>query len=923
MSLRAYAPRGSDAPGAPPPRTEPQGSLGEQGATPQMIADVANDANAAAAKVIAAAAAQAHVNATTHEEVIVDPASPSRRPSRTVSPHMRRSGGGGSMGLGRLGSRIQRSAIGTVKGRLTYAQMRRDMLRGRMSAIDMLRHEEMWPPIEVPSEGCLCNVAWNRGLPSAPSEQGRFCAYCLQRDTPLLARHRYIECGHRQLSGQAEFSLAALERLEKKLEAREATVREHLRNLTSVVVRRKQCKDIFDEVQGVIGYLRVGPPDAPPLPIGPPPKREEPSCVVRPRGFTHCVRHLGSYLARQAADATADLRDLGLNGGMFGGVWGELKTLLVMSPRRALMLGGLEELQEEAEEAAAAAAADPLARAKDNLNSSDESEPESTLTEEEEEGGGEDEDEEAAGLRALDQLVDERDEADAMTSRRRYSQDSLERHFVATSTLTYETHRGGLGRGGGGHGGGGSRASRRVSKDEPHDPMVCVLIAETLASALATAPLRTAAAAPEEHALSADPLADAARHLPAATRGRAAERQAEQREEAAALEAGGGASAADGAAAAERKPRRGSLTKSLWVAPDSRHALLDPEAVRREAERLGVDLTLSDEPGVGDFHLLPLVVESLRAPLPGGWHDVLRDGEIMYVHDMNLTAPPQAEHPLTAAFREVIQIERRRLKRMHAPPTPFLPPWLVEHAKRWMQFVDGKGDTYFYDFGTGETVGDITILLAKYAPANATRGPRPPPYPRTTVFGMPFDAAGRGPAPPAAAAEAGSLAAVVEAGGGGGGASAADELSFSKCTSEPSFAPSEPPISPEQAAADEHAASLRKTFHQMLSTSLATSPRPLTTTLEVAKSYGISVDHEPHYLWLADLALALPLPAGWVQVEHPKEEQRHFWFNELAGSSQWRHPVDDFIHQTLKMQRAPSSPHVQLMRRSRVPPRRK
>ena len=85
-------------------------------------------------------------------------------------------------------------------------------------------------------------------------------------------------------------------------------------------------------------------------------------------------------------------------------------------------------------------------------------------------------------------------------------------------------------------------------------------------------------------------------------------------------------------------------------------------------------------------------------------------------------------------------------------------------------------------------------------------------------------------------------------------------------------------------------------------------PRPLRQTLDVVIGYGIQIETEANYLWLADLAIALPLPAGWVQVDHPTQ-QAQFWHNEICQSSQWQHPVDDFVKATIKMQRQPSSPH--------------
>ena len=56
------------------------------------------------------------------------------------------------------------------------------------------------------------------------------------------------------------------------------------------------------------------------------------------------------------------------------------------------------------------------------------------------------------------------------------------------------------------------------------------------------------------------------------------------------------------------------------------------------------------------------------------------------------------------------------------------------------------------------------------------------------------------------------------------------------------------------------------------------------------------------------------MPVGWVHVEHPAEESgAHFWHNRIGGTSQWGHPVDDFIKSQIKMSRAPSHPQVRLM----------
>ena len=89
---------------------------------------------------------------------------------------------------------------------------------------------------------------------------------------------------------------------------------------------------------------------------------------------------------------------------------------------------------------------------------------------------------------------------------------------------------------------------------------------------------------------------------------------------------------------------------------------------------------------------------------------------------------------------------------------------------------------------------------------------------------------------------------------------------------------------------------------------VAVAPRPVRHTLEVALAYGLQLDTEARHLWLADLAVSLPMPAGWTRLEHPEMLGMAFWHNTLTNTSQWVHPIDDYIKGTIKMLRAPSSP---------------
>ena len=133
-----------------------------------------------------------------------------------------------------------------------------------------------------------------------------------------------------------------------------------------VIARRKQCKDQYAEVRGVLTYLAEGDKSPNgndvPLPIGPPPKSFAAMC--QPKGGLKfaLIRGLARALQKQALDETKELRSYGLSGGMHGGVWGELKALLVMTPRRSLMLGGMSALAQEADRRQRSAVTDEAAK---------------------------------------------------------------------------------------------------------------------------------------------------------------------------------------------------------------------------------------------------------------------------------------------------------------------------------------------------------------------------------------------------------------------------------------------------------------------------------------------------------------------------------------------------------------------------------
>ena len=759
-------------------------------------------------------------------------------------------------------SRLAQTALGTLKGRLTYAKMRRDSLRGKLEAIEQLRNDTEWPACTVVGDPSVVNQQWNKGIKLSLAAEGRFCAYCAQRNPPVLARHRFVECTNRMLSGQPEHSHEALCALEERLIAKESRVNQHLRRFSTVVAHRKRCKTQLAEVEGVLGFLKprqdgMGEVS---LPIGPPPKTLEPICRIKSPGHTACVRFLAQHMAAESLERTKDMRELRLSGGMQGGVWGELKALLVMTPRRSLMLGGLRQLAGEAKhrELLAARAHEHESAPVGAAVSAEAVSAEAVSAE-------------AATAAALKPATPSPLSVAVGGWPELEARDAEARDDEAL------------------------RNALELLEDADGDVDVTdefrkEAIAETCASALQSA-----------H----DPLENTADHLPSTMRGGAKDRMKQHSVD-------GPTSWAERQVHSEGK-RRGSLAQELFV---DGQAHIDPDAIRAEAERLGVDLS----PGSDEYFLLPLVVESVRAPLPGGWQEVLVDGVVKYAEETNdPDSPPQTEHPLVGAFEEVIKNERRRQSRMSGRSGSKLPFWVYAAAERWMQFVGPMGNIYFYDFATGETATDIADIVQRVNPR--LRNQKNPRNRR-----LRSEPAGE-PAGEFVEMSAHELASeAIEVLGSGSDAQAIEEraaprpprhtMSMSQVIDKArEGAGLKAPD--DKVVAEQMADVLKKTFQQVLGASLAAAPRPLRQTLDIAIGYSINLDYEAHYLWLADLALALPLPAGWVELDHPTQ-QATFWHNEITDSSQWQHPVDDFVKATIKMQRSPSSPQVQRMQRGRA-----
>jgi len=211
------------------------------------------------------------------------------------------------------------------------------------------------------------------------------------------------------------------------------------------------------------------------------------------------------------------------------------------------------------------------------------------------------------------------------------------------------------------------------------------------------------------------------------------------------------------------------------------------------------------------------------------------------------------------------------------------PFWLQQAADRWMQFADHKGRVYYQNMSTGKKLGSLADVLDYENPEVAFKGADP--------------TSGR--------CQIRSSTDHVQIGTVHAMADLVDAHRVEHLLQHNSL--------PDHLVRTSSLGALFQTSRQMLAISVATAPRSVRHTLDVARAYGLIPLKEVEYLWLADIAIALPVPAGWIEHDHPTEGMP-YWHNELAGFSQWQHPVDDYIKGLIKMQRAPSHPQVRMMR---------
>jgi len=236
---------------------------------------------------------------------------------------------------------------------LSEANRLRDALVGRFNALEQLRSGTHMPPLTVPGDPHVIDEAWNNSLVSADANAaptGRFCAYCAQRAPPVLSRHRFTECMFRQLAGRPEFSQAAIEQLEEELSQKTQRTMAHIGRFHHVVEKRKRCKAALEQTTYVIRFMRhfTRQPQAAPLPLMGPPKVLRPLCHPKWNEETFATTFIASRMAGDAARRfqgvydTEDIRAFGMRG-----VCEQFKAILLMTPRRSLLHGGLQELKSE------------------------------------------------------------------------------------------------------------------------------------------------------------------------------------------------------------------------------------------------------------------------------------------------------------------------------------------------------------------------------------------------------------------------------------------------------------------------------------------------------------------------------------------------------------------------------------------------
>lgn len=185
-----------------------------------------------------------------------------------------------------------------------------------------------------------------------PEHARRFCIFCAScKMPPSLGRHMYVECYHRALAGEPQYSPTALASLESDLNKKEERTAMLLARFERQVEQRKAYKAMLDQTVHALRLVKRASAaemrldgDGIGLPGMMAPKSMRAAATTRYTGYNQRVRHVSKALAEDYSRAS----ELLPNGEVkLSAVWSELKALLVLSPRRSLLVGGLAALAHE------------------------------------------------------------------------------------------------------------------------------------------------------------------------------------------------------------------------------------------------------------------------------------------------------------------------------------------------------------------------------------------------------------------------------------------------------------------------------------------------------------------------------------------------------------------------------------------------
>ena len=297
--------------------------------------------------------------------------------------------------------------------------------------------------------------------------------------------------------------------------------------------------------------------------------------------------------------------------------------------------------------------------------------------------------------------------------------------------------------------------------------------------------------------------------------------------------------------------------------------------------RLNKDLPLLVGAASGSLHIIPLVIMTLRAPLPPGWiaqrhstsfppsserTEAAVEEREEFVHEVSRKSLPF--HPLIHTFRRLANGELRR-KRGSRFATFTCHEWILMAVPKQPMASRRKS-------ATSSTANDISMGLEPMW-INLLSGKRCPEFP---VLSPPFDA--------------------VYTRKNGWAAQKRDVRSLYDLTTLRHLIGRVP-----------SAMTLRERGRDARARALAHRPLTMYEVLYMAELMGIDPFEHPQLMFLAEEAMCLELPLGWSAVETAIEdgspEGGCFFTNSILQISQWQHPKLTYLISLARIYGAPDA----------------